>query len=845
MKDISKTSHMTKFKKSLLLITLALVFFTTMGILIAQYQRPIESPEVLERLVDAHPGWMEQWREMKGLEGNSIPANLYEEWRAADQPGRGKRNLQTGLVNLKELGPNNVGGRTRDLLFDYANPKRVLACAISGGLWESQNSGTGWKQVNDLAPNLNITSITQSPFDHNIFYYSTAEPMGNSSDVRVGGIYKSTDGAKSFFRIDTGQTNFGATWDIEHSLTDSNTIYIGTHGFGLWRSANGGVSYEKIPNAGNFIRDIEVFADSGIMVTSNGSRIVYSATGEPSDFEYMDQGIPMNSANRIEISYCDSFPNVVYALLSNNGTNGRDGFAVGVWKSSNRGKSWTKMGSPGTTNQGFGVPWYALAFEVDPVDTQLLVAASVGFTYSKDGGVNWVAGKNSHADYHVFKFRPDRPGYFFSGNDGGIYEYNWETIATRFIDKNKGYNVTQFYAGSYTPDSLGVLAGTQDNGTQYNVNGDPETKRVLGGDGAFCHINQQYPDIVYACYQRGIINKTFNVNLAIPRFGRATNGLDQNNDGDIDDRVWFINPLEMNYLDGNQLFYPTMERLFVTLDGAASWRPVTNYSLNNSLYSVGIPNSEMPNCVYLGGDNLLLKRIDNPFIAEAGDEVSLRVNAPNGISRSFISSIKVHPFDDNIIYLSLSDVDDKPRIWRVENVKTGTPKWTNISGNLPENLPCNWIEIDPYRPDSFFVAATDFGLYTSRDAGQTWVKEKRIPNVAIHQIRIRQSDRKLFVYTHGRGIFAANLEHAEKPVDPNSLAETAFEKIRLYPNPATDFIQYDTKAETFTIFDMKGQRVASGNSQTERINIQSLKPGLYIMDLKGKEIDYRGTFIKR
>ena len=83
-------------------------------------------------------------------------------------------------------------------------------------------------------------------------------------------------------------------------------------------------------------------------------------------------------------------------------------------------------------------------------------------------------------------------------------------------------------------------------------------------------------------------------------------------------------------------------------------------------------------------------------------------------------------------------------------------EWVDISGNLPTSLPVNWIEVDPDNSDNIMVA-TDYGLYVTGDGGRFWHKETQIPNVYISMVRLRASDRKLFVFTYGRGVWTAIL----------------------------------------------------------------------------------------
>lgn len=79
-------------------------------------------------------------------------------------------------------------------------------------------------------------------------------------------------------------------------------------------------------------------------------------------------------------------------------------------------------------------------------------------------------------------------------------------------------------------------------------------------------------------------------------------------------------------------------------------------------------------------------------------------------------------------------------------------------------------------------AGTDFGLYYSIDSGKTWSKDYRVPNVAVHEIEMRD-DRTLFVITHGRGMFALPLVYMEEPVSVSKFRRGP--SIKLYPNPSS------------------------------------------------------------
>jgi len=116
--------------------------------------------------------------------------------------------------NWEERGPNNVGGRTRAIMFDPNDltNKRVFAGGVSGGLWVNDditNENSAWSIV-DIPQNLAVSIITYDPNNLDIFYLGTGESYV-FGDVNGNGLWKSDDGGVSWSKIFggiTGETSF-------------------------------------------------------------------------------------------------------------------------------------------------------------------------------------------------------------------------------------------------------------------------------------------------------------------------------------------------------------------------------------------------------------------------------------------------------------------------------------------------------------------------------------------------------------------------------------------------------------------------------------------------------------
>jgi photosystem II stability/assembly factor-like uncharacterized protein len=109
-----------------------------------------------------------------------------------------------------ERGPNNVGGRTRAIMFDPndVTNETVFAGGVSGGLWKNtniSNASSSWVQVN-VSDNLNVSSIIADPNDSMIFYLGTGESY-TGGDASGNGIWKSIDGGDTWAKVFGGSTD--------------------------------------------------------------------------------------------------------------------------------------------------------------------------------------------------------------------------------------------------------------------------------------------------------------------------------------------------------------------------------------------------------------------------------------------------------------------------------------------------------------------------------------------------------------------------------------------------------------------------------------------------------------
>jgi photosystem II stability/assembly factor-like uncharacterized protein len=152
-----------------------------------------------------------------------------------------------------ERGPDNVGGRTRALLFDPNDPTQetVYAGGVSGGLWKNtniSNINSVWSYVG-ISENLSVSSIAVDPNNSNVWYVGTGESY-TGADAVGNGLWKTTDG--------------GATW---------NQIYGGVTGSSYVDTSPAAVL--KINSPANIAADYNITVTTGF-----GSDLSSALTGD-------------------------------------------------------------------------------------------------------------------------------------------------------------------------------------------------------------------------------------------------------------------------------------------------------------------------------------------------------------------------------------------------------------------------------------------------------------------------------------------------------------------------------------------------------------------------------------
>ena len=529
------------------------------------------------------PGYYEFYKYLRQTKEGILPSNLLRRYFEHDKKYLG---VSKGLLNMDQPihhGPDSTGGRTRCVHIDISDTSTLFAGSVSGGIWRSNDAGASWSAIDDYAPTLAVSAITQSPFDTDIIYYTTGEAVGTSRgfgppDERVInglGIFRSTDHGNTFEHLEH-TIDFESTWDIAHSLVYESTIYVATASKGLQRSTDGGESFERIYDFTGDIFEIEVFEDSTIMIAVQGQGVVKiderTLSATVLDFGWS------GSFYRVSFDYCKEHPQVMYAIATNTQT------FQAIYKTSNGGQSWVEITTPDSIR--FQQAYYDLKIGVAPWDSNFVVLGAIEEVYSLNGGQVWntldrtkpssndVSGIYSHVDRHEITFYAKDS--FIDGNDGGIYRFSLPNLKVA-SDLNKGYNATQFHAGNYGPEGIKMVAGSQDNGSHTNMYNNDRWGIAMWADGSYCAIHQQEPDFLYISWQNMNLRRLYFPDRDIDRIDRGSSGLIHD-----DNSTWFIHPFEVNPLDGDQLYITTKAAAFRSTNKGQSWSQITNTTIGES-----------------------------------------------------------------------------------------------------------------------------------------------------------------------------------------------------------------------------------------------------------------------
>src|SRR6185369_9095991 len=329
-----------------------------------------------------------------------------------------------------------------------------------------------------------IARVLVDPTDTNTVY--VAVPGKQWSDSEERGLYKTTDGGKSWAKILKGPNASTGCSMISMDKQNPKTIYAG-----LW----------------DFRRKGWTFRSGGEGPTSpSGSGLFKSIDGGSSWTELDEKsanGLPSKPWGRVAVAVAPSKSNVVYAFIE------AEPPKNGLYRSDDGGKTWAALDR---SQNMLWRPFYFANLIVDPNNEDKIYKPDGSLIVSADGGKSFsnISG-GAHGDFHDLWINPNNSDHLISGDAGGVW-YSYDG-GNRWW-KADNLPVSQFYHVSVDNDRpYHVYGGLQDNSSWVGDSAYPggitnsRWENMYGGDGFWMFVDPTDNDYIYAESQGGYIGR--------------------------------------------------------------------------------------------------------------------------------------------------------------------------------------------------------------------------------------------------------------------------------------------------------------------------------------------------
>ena len=657
--------------------------------------------------------------------------------------------------NWIKLGPGNIGGRIRTIYIHPTNTNLIFIGSVGGGIWKSTDGGNSWSAADDFMGNLAVTSIVADPrtvHDENstVLYAATGEGFYNIDGLRGYGIFKSTDGGKTWNHLSATSPLGDSDWYYVDRLTinSDGVIMAAANGKAIFTSTDGGTNWTK-QDTSYHMRDIDFDPNDktkAIAGTLEGRVYYTNDTGAT----WQTSTIVDSTWARVETAYAKSSSTVYASVDKNSGE---------IYKSTDNGATWTYVSNPQHLgNQG----WYANIIWVDPADDNHLIVGGLDLHESTDGGQNWTKistwyySTSVHADHHMIIADPNYDGInnkrIYFGNDGGIFKTDDITTANAdssnngWVNLNHNLAITQFYGGAGMAGSK-IVGGAQDNGDLIQDVNTSWTK-IYGGDGGFSSIAKHTTAGKYFYFGEYVYLMLHRSDNGAPAANIYADLPDANSHAN------FIAPFMSDPNNPDVLL----------AGGAQLWRSsniraanVDDITWNSIKSDTGTNISQIT--IAKGNSNVILVGYNDGTIYKTTDGNSstptwTKIHNANG---KMVLALMIDKSNTNTFYAGFGGFASSNLIKSTD----GGSSWNTISADLPE-APVRAIVRNPNDPNYLYVG-TEVGIFMSKDSGEHWETDNKGPaNVSVDKL-FWYDNSTLVAVTHGRGMFMYKLDATESP----------------------------------------------------------------------------------
>ncbi len=690
-------------------------------------------------------------------------------------------------LEWRSIGPANMGGRTADVEGVPGNPNIVYVGTGSGGILKTTNGGNTWRPIFERQGTVSVGDIALEPGNPDVVWVGTGEANPRNSVSFGDGVYKSTDGGKTWQHM--GLTDTRHISRIVINPRNPDNVFVGAlgHAFGpneergVYMTTDGGRNWRKTlyVDARHGIADMDIDPQNpNILVAAvwaferkpwthtSGSEKggVFRSTDGGRTWAKMTTGLP-KLVGRIGIKFAPSNPNVVYAI-----TEAKEGK---LYRSDDKGETWRRVSDQSSiVSRGF----YYTDLRVDPRDENRVYAIASNLYVSIDGGRSFrsITGR-THIDYHSLWIDPQDTRRMWQGQDGGVAV---STDAGETWDYVNNFPLGQFYQVHLDNREpfYNVMGGLQDNGSWTGPSRTREPAGILNddwrmvsfGDGFHMFNHPDDPELYLSESQGGNVVRTDMRNreqqLVVPTITAGGPASDSRHRFNWNAPL-VTSPHDKNtvYLGGNVLYKST--------DFGKSWAaispdlttndkekqkeaggPVAFENTTAEYHTTIISVAESParaGVIWVGTDDGNLQ-----LTTDGGKTWRNLIKNVSGLKDfSEVSHVEPSRTDPETAYVSFDrhKLDDlRPYVFKTTD---GGRTFRNVTGNLPANAYV-WVVREDLRNANLIYAGTELGIYASYKGGGDWIplNLRNLPNVAVHDIKIHPRDNDLVIATHGRSV---------------------------------------------------------------------------------------------
>ncbi|HYW35629.1 MAG TPA: glycosyl hydrolase [Balneolaceae bacterium] len=707
--------------------------------------------------------------------------------------GKPKAKAMYQSVYLRALQYRNIGpyrgGRSDAVAGNKHQSDTYYMGVTGGGVYKTTDDGKTWKNVSDgYFKTGSVGALAVAPSDPNVVYAGMGESTIRGNMQEGDGMYKSTNGGKTWKYIGLGKTRI--IGDIVVDPKNPDVVWVAALGQvfgkegnkerGVYKSTDGGKTWKKVLYLNKKVGAVDIAIDP------KNPRVLYASlwqayrnnwklsSGGPGSGLYKSidggntwtnitkhAGLPKGIDGKIGVTVSPVKPDRVWAIVENK--NG------GLFRSDNAGKTWKRVNKSDKIRQR---AWYFSDIYASPNNASTVYVENVRFMKSVDGGKSFKTIRTPHSDHHDLWINPKNPARMIIADDGGaqITEdggKNWSSMykyATGQFYHVAVDNRFPFRLYGAQQDSGPVQIKSRTDG--YGITRD-DWQRAAGGESGFVVPDPKNPHITYGGGYDGNLQKYNDQTGERDRIDVWPDNPMGHPASDLKERFQWTFPIAIDSVQPNAL-YTTSQYVFRSTDGGMSWQKISgDLTRNNKVHqqSSGGPitqdntSVEYYNTIFAFAESPVKKGVlwagsDGGLVHLSRDNGKTWKNVtPDGMPEARIEIIDPSPFDPATAYMAVNRHkfgDFKPMLYKTHNYGKS---WTKITNGIPDKDYTRVIREDPNKKGLLY-AGTETGIYVSFNDGRQWQPLKlNMPAVGITDMKIQKRANDLAISTMGRGFW--------------------------------------------------------------------------------------------